>query len=265
MADTFAIFSGLYDLENDTPVTDSGINYFCTYNASSGEYFTTTGQHLTINIPSITSYTANGGLITIDVNGEPCGNVWEQLVAQGNNLNSRQNGPAKEIGDGGTFPLGGSGFQLGVLNEDQYSSATQRIMSYAVANYPPASPTILPSTFTSSLGGGGVQWDTTNSSLQPGHCATKELYSVVVPSTGQQPTTGKQGRRIHFQCNTNTGVLADLLRRLQSTGQYGFTPTVAGGTISLSATNEEAAAKWLVHGYGIMNGTNLAFTTYEGP
>ena len=257
MASTYAIFSGLNDITS-SPAEDVGINYFCQYNATTDDYFTTSNQHLTIDTPGFTSYTANGGLLTIDVDNQQCGSIWEQLVDQGEALNSRNRGPAGQIGDGGSFPAGHKGYQLGVVKEDVYAASNLRIMDVV-------SPSFLASTFTSSLGSGGEEYDLTNASLQPGHCYDKLLYSVIVPSTGQQETTGRQGRRIHFQCNQNTDVLADLLRKLQSTGQYDFPPTVAGGTIPIGADNEEAAGRWLVCGYGILAGPNLAFTAYDGP
>ena len=265
MANTFAIFSGLSDA-TQSPSSDA-LNFFCEYNADADEYTTTPGTHLRIDTPTFADYTIavpgvpGAGTVTIQMDGADCGSVYEQMIAEGAGayFNSRTYGPAKLIGNGGTFPSTNESYQLGVVKNSLFASEGERVM-------PVVNPSFLPSTFTSSLGDGGNQFNEVNASLQPGQLPNDGLIHVICPSTNQQPSTGLQGRRIHFGCNASgVGVLAKLLRKLQATGLYGFIQY--GITeIPLAADNEEAAARWLVAGYGIMQGTSESrYTTFIEP
>ena len=272
MANSFAIFSGLSDTA-DPPDSDA-LNFFCQFNDVTNNYTTSSAVHLRIDTPTFANYTVavpgvpGAGTVTITMDGADCGSVYEQMVDQGagSTWNDRQYGPAKRIGAGNTFPASpGKGYQLGVIKNSLYDTESGRIMPHVIANYPPDPPTILPSTFTSSLGGGGNQWNMSNASLQPGQLPNNGLVHVICPSTDQQPTTNLQGRRIHFGCNGDPGVLATLLRKLQATGFYGYIQYDIT-QIPLAADNAEAAARWLVAGYGIMQGTSESrYTEFQAP
>lgn len=248
----YLIFSGRKT--SAVPQSGVGIYLFSNYIASADTYYTSGGQHFTINTPN---YTNLAGAQQIPTNGEFCGSgqfLTNQAVP-GQGLAQRNTGPAKNVGGGAAFdaPPGQTNYTMGALNFTDWAGSGRNLSD---------------GTFSSENGEGYLQWDKlpnpTTTPNFPGMVAKDpDLYNVIIPSDSGagQNTVNNTGRRVHYNTNATTpGNLNKLIVKLMGTG-LGRLPSLYGGVIALGDSDEKSASIWLSQGYGLLRGgePNQAF------
>ena len=250
----YLIFSGRKT--SAVPQSGVGIYLFSNYIASADTYYTTGGQHFTINTPNYT--TLAGGLNT-PTNGEFCGSgqFLNNQTLGGQGYAQRSQGPAKNVGNGAAFdvPPGQTNYTIGALDFTTWAGNGRNLSD---------------GTFSNENGEGYLQWDKlpdpTTTPNFPGMVAKDpDLYNVIIPSQSNvgQNNVNDTGRRVHYNTNATTpGNLNKLLVKLMGTG-IGRMAAPQGGIIALGDSDEKSASIWLSTGYGLLRGgePNQAFIT----
>jgi hypothetical protein len=222
-----------YGGTHNTNTAPDTFKRFCTWDKVGDTYIAST--QLTIDTPNVTTLPApNLGGITAD--GNFVGNI-----GNGNaNIGLQSAGLAADPGQ--SLPTLTKNFaSIGCILDSDYAALT---------------------TPFADEDGGYSDWNGGNTWTTPGMTnPDSDVYTMCILSTQRagQGTATSRGTRVIYEAPV--GQLAEFLSRLFRIGQLviGSGSVGGGGIIDSSFTDEQAAACWLLGGYGLLKGGEPVF------
>lgn len=251
MAAPRAIFSGMNNNEPNF-TTNIGIKCWCVYSVLTDTYVQDVARSLVIDTPNATS---GQGATAVATNGQLCGSGPALQEAGGGPANSRNFGPAKNLGNAQNFVNDPAYYLLGQVNVDDYMTQGPDLREGFTGN-----------NFATVMGDGLYQFDMAGAgahALTPGNVVSNDdIYNVIMPSDIRVgAATNETGRRVHY--NVAVGSLNSLCLKLQGQTNFGRNSVNFGGLIGTGGSwnDELTATVWLSNGYGLMRNGNLEFAT----
>ncbi len=247
MASPTAIFSGISAGQFTANI---GIYSWSVYDIANDNYLSDPNRALTIDTPNFSTGQNAGS--AVNTNGELCGSGPTLQEAAGGPANTRNMGPWRYVGGGGSLatPPGRYG-QLGCVKIDDYYIEN----SNGTAGFDGTN-------FVQNFSDGLWQYNLQKPALTPGNViVSSDIYSVIMPSAENMGGSNTEtGRRVHW--DVSVGNLNGLIMKLQAR-DIGRITVNYGGIIGSGWGDEQTATVWLSNGYGLMKEGSPAFALFN--
>jgi len=247
MASPTAIFSGISSANFTANI---GIFSWSIYDIANDNYLNDSTRALTIDTPNFSTGQNAGS--AVNTNGELCGSGPFLQEQAGGPANTRNFGPWKYVGGGGSLATAPGRFgQLGCVKiDDYYTENANGTAGFDGLN------------FVQNFGDGLWQYDLQKPARTPGNViVSSDLYSVIMPSAENMGGNNiETGRRVHW--DVAVGSLNGLIMKLQAR-EIGRISVNYGGIIGSGWGDEQTATVWLSNGYGLMKEGSPAFALFN--